>query len=87
MRREKGKKNGVSPAYHVMEKYAKIEEAVLVISTSFISLFRNGALFLINSANRAFFYFFSRKEVTKYEKYEDEGEWEKAATSRIVERL
>lgn len=69
-----------------MEKYAKIEEAVLVISTSFISLFRNGALFLINSANRAFFYFFSRKEVTKYEKYE-EGEWEKAATSRIVERL
>lgn len=85
MRREKGKKNGVSPACHVMEKYAKIEEAVLVISTSFISLFR--ILFLINSANRAFFYFFSRKEVTKYEKYEDEGEWEKAATSRIVERL
>lgn len=52
--KRKKKKNGASPACHVTEKYAKIEEAILVISTSicnfYVSLFRNRALFLINSA-------------------------------------
>lgn len=38
-RKKKKKKNGASPACHVTEKYAKIEEAILVISTSICNFY------------------------------------------------